>query len=111
MTGDGCTLAGVLEVFEWSGRTPLRVHARSPIDSFVRTYNTNTRAHTHQLTDRNKIGDQGAAALAAALEQNATLEDLYLGKMIPCVVEAWRVMVSMYHCPVTRLARPCALSD
>ena len=65
----------------------------------------------HQLTVNNKIGDQGVTALAAALEQNATLKELYLSKMIPCVVEAWRVMVSMYHCPVTRLARPCALSD
>ena len=36
----------------------------------------------HQLTDGNKIGDEGATALAAALEKNGTLESLKLCKMM-----------------------------
>ena len=62
------------------------VHAfRWLVRSFVR--NTHARPRTHQLTASNKIGDEGAVALAVALEQNATLEKLYLRKMNPCVVK------------------------
>ena len=53
------------------------------IRSFVR--NTHTRTLTHQLTGGNKIGAEGAIALAKALEQNATLEWLDLSKMIHVV--------------------------
>ena len=83
--GDGCTSAGVC----WRGFggpvTALcaSMHAfRWLVRSFVRNTHTRVRAHTHQLTDGNKIGDEGAIALAAALEQNATLKELSLSKMI-----------------------------